>query len=100
MVNGTTSKLRGLVLAAEEVRRETGWSDPMVEDYLSFLENIVTVAEEVERVDADEPLAQDINRARIGQLSRLIVSLQDEIADLEQTVITLTDKLEQLHYAE
>jgi hypothetical protein len=40
----TIQQLKGLLLSAPEIKTLTGWPDPMVEDYLNILENIIEVA--------------------------------------------------------
>ncbi len=40
----TSELLRGLVLNAKEIKNLTDWPDPMIEDYLSILENLVIIA--------------------------------------------------------
>lgn len=49
MVDPTTiERLRGLVLSATDLKTLSGWPDALVEDYLTILDNIVTIAEIVD----------------------------------------------------
>ena len=38
------SDIRGLVLSATELRALTGWPEPLIEDYLSILDSLRTLA--------------------------------------------------------
>ena len=40
--------LRGLVLSATELSGLMGWPEAMIEDYLTMLENLITLAEGVQ----------------------------------------------------
>lgn len=49
MANTTVvDKLRGLALSAADLRILTNWSDPVIEDYLSLVDNIINIAETVD----------------------------------------------------
>ena len=37
-------QLRGLVLSATDIRELTGWPEPMIEDYLTIIENLVLIS--------------------------------------------------------
>jgi hypothetical protein len=41
----TIQRLRGLVLSANDLKTLTDWPDPLIEDYLTILDNIITIAE-------------------------------------------------------
>lgn len=45
-----TSRLRGLVLSAVELKGLTNWPDELVEDYLNLLDNLVTIAGELDNL--------------------------------------------------
>lgn len=63
----TTSRLRGLVLSAVEIKELTGWPGAMVEDYLTILENLVTIAEllDVEIDQKIEEISTDFSNGSI-----------------------------------
>ena len=42
------SKLRGLVLSAQELKTMTDWPDALVEDYLNLIDNLILLADEVD----------------------------------------------------
>lgn len=42
------NRLRGLVLSASEIKNLTDWPDALVEDYLNIIENIITLANEID----------------------------------------------------
>ena len=44
----TLSKLRGLVLSAQELKTMTDWPDALVEDYLNLIDNLILLADEVD----------------------------------------------------
>lgn len=45
------NELRGLALAPFEIQRLTGWSDPMVEEFSSFIENLVTISQAIDNTN-------------------------------------------------
>ncbi len=53
----TENELIGLTFSAAELRRITGWPSPLIEDYLSIRDDIVTVSK---IVDAKEDLLKNI----------------------------------------
>ena len=60
MADSAVDKLRGLVLSAAELgKMNPGWTDAMIEDYLTILENIANIA-----IIVDEK--QDILRAVVN----------------------------------
>ena len=44
----TAQQLRGLVLNAIELKELNGWKDEMVEDYLNIINNLITLADEID----------------------------------------------------
>ncbi len=44
----TVNRLRGLVLSASEIKNLTDWPDALIEDYLNILDNILTLANEID----------------------------------------------------
>lgn len=40
----TTSRLRGLVLSAAELKSMTDWPAALIEDYLNILDNLITIS--------------------------------------------------------
>ena len=88
----TTEKLAGLVLSATEVQELTSWTDPMVEDYLNILRNLVSIAQDVDIID-DREIIFD------AKASQLLAVLQGEIRHNQGRLTanrTLIGKLEQI----
>ena len=44
----TAQRLRGLILSAADLQRLTDWPDALIEDYLNILDNLITLANEVD----------------------------------------------------
>jgi hypothetical protein len=44
----TAQSLRGLILSAEDLRSLTEWTEPVIEDYLTLFENLITLSEEID----------------------------------------------------
>ena len=42
------NRLRGLILSASEIKNLTDWPDALIEDYLNILDNIITLADEID----------------------------------------------------
>ena len=53
----TIERLRGLVLSASEIKGMTGWPAPMVEDYLTLLENLIIIANIID-VEIDQTIEE------------------------------------------
>jgi hypothetical protein len=66
MAETTSSRLRGLVLSAVEVKELTGWSDPMVEDYLNILQSLITLADEIDTVEEGAQPKREVVRIAIS----------------------------------
>lgn len=48
MAESTVDKLRGLVLSAVELREMTDWPEALIEDYLNLIDNLLTIAQDVD----------------------------------------------------
>lgn len=71
------SDLRGLVLSASEVYNLTGWPDPMIEDYLTLIENLIILSDAINA-------KQDILRTVVN----VDFSMSPyDIADVDQTLV-------------
>jgi len=81
----TTEKLAGLVLSATEVQKLTKWTDPMVEDYLNILRNLVNIAQDVDIIN-DREIIFD------AKASQLLAALQGEVRR-NQGRLTLNSRL-------
>ena len=44
----TSRRLRGLLLSAADLQTLTDWPDALIEDYLNILDNLITLANEVD----------------------------------------------------
>ena len=44
----TAQRLRGLVLSAAELKSLTDWPDSLIEDYLTIIDNLVLLADEID----------------------------------------------------
>jgi len=75
-------RLRGFVLTASELKDQTDWSDQLVEDYLSLIDNIFEITDEV-----DNGTANTIN------LEQLIASNQAFISKLHSRINTFSDDI-------
>ena len=113
----TELELRGLVLSAAEIKQLTGWTDPMVEDYLNILENLITLAGSID-ANEDTYLGSEADlQAGMGRLSAKLNQSDSAIRDMGQKIGDFLamhgmifsrlnaqsrriDDLEQLHYAE
>lgn len=70
--------LDSLILSAIEVRELTGWPDPMVEDYLNILRNIVNTAEKADQI----AIQVNTNSDNIEALDVRVTQNESLIADL------------------
>lgn len=48
MADITVNLLRGLILSAQELKQISGWSDALIEDYLTIIDNLITLAGEID----------------------------------------------------
>lgn len=74
------NRLNSLVLSATEVRDLTGWSDPMIEDYLNILRNILEITEVVE----SETNGSDESKQLLTENSALISKLYARVNRLDE----------------
>lgn len=44
----TSRRMRGLLLSAADLQKLTDWPDALIEDYLNILDNLITLANEVD----------------------------------------------------
>jgi len=44
----TASRLRGLILSASDLQSLTDWPDALIEDYLNIIDNLITLAEQID----------------------------------------------------
>ncbi len=56
MAETTAQRLRGLFLSAVELRSLTDWREEVIEDYLNLLDNLITLAGEI---DTKGPLLKE-----------------------------------------
>lgn len=50
----TTERLRGLVLSANDLKSLVDWPDPLIEDYLTILDNLLAVAAVIDSLKIEE----------------------------------------------
>lgn len=53
----TIERLRSMLLSAVELREMTDWSDPIIEEWLNFTENFITLAEVID-VEIDQTIEE------------------------------------------
>lgn len=81
----TARNLRGLILSALELRQlHPEWSDAMIEDYLNILDNLYTLADEI---DIKAPFLK--NTERVASASFNITDEDEIFADTTTTPIAL-----------
>ena len=81
-----SDRLDSLVLSSADIKSLTGWPDPMIEDYLNILRNIILVASSTDI--NDEQI--EANRLAIIALAVLV----DDNADAITLLIDAVDDLE------
>ena len=82
MVDSVSATELRLILSAQDVKELTGWPDPMVEDYLGILEDLIAFANAINEI-ANEG---DDNRAALTQIFSRIVTLSRFVDDVDQIV--------------
>lgn len=90
----TVTQLQRLILTAQEVKEETGWSWEMVEDYVNILRDLVLLAESIDANinNLESSLQQNANnealiafvRSRINTLGDMI-----EASSVQETPVTV-----------
>ena len=98
----TKSRLTGLILSAVEIRNLTGWPQPMVEDYLNILENIITIADllDVEIDQKIEEISTDFANGSIPYVKDgLLVEDNDNIRFGDDSKSLLIGERDVIRYA-
>lgn len=82
MVDSVSATELRLILSAQDVKELTGWPDPMVEDYLGILEDLIAFANAINEIAN----TGDENRAALTQIFSRLVTLSRFVDDVDQIV--------------